>query len=263
MPLPGKGDPLAEAATEAIERINHGDLNGAAHCLENMWGLSPERIPEIGQTVLEPKFIQSPASAWEREVVETFNGAALAYHDGNYSEAANRFVRGFKSVGKVGFALNAIAACIKAGEPRRAVNLLSTGSQQRLSQRRELGWRLIYNLAIAYLHLKRNPVAVKLVQRYLRRHRSETTAFAGPLTGLIVAICNAPPGAAELRGPMAAALESLRRSANPPSEELVIALAWARLTQADPDAKEALKALQALKEDTAASGAIVSYRDMW
>jgi tetratricopeptide (TPR) repeat protein len=246
-PLTIKSDPMVASIEEALERIDGNDPEGAARCLASAWGLSPQRIPEIGQSVLEPKFVRKPKSSWEPETLAIFNDAVAKFDKGNYDEAANQFERALKAYRALGFAINAIAACIKIGEPRRAIRLRGAVGRIPARPSRPYGWRIanefVYNLALAYMSASQYGAAIKLVQRHSTKHKKDTP---GLLAGLLVAICSAAPGSSDSISVMVTALENLRQTADPPSEELVIALAWAKLKQAPADVQGARQVLDSV-----------------
>jgi hypothetical protein len=220
------------SAQVALECLDRGDLAGAADRLAEIWGRDAQLIPEIGQ--VEPQFLRRPASSWNPRVVERFEQGLRCYEDRSYAEAANQFTAAFRASRRLNLAINAIAACVKAGEPKRASQLLRSWEARWWSQRLSGGWQLAYNLAVAALAMNEPERAVAIVNRHSRSRAWREREPESPLAGLLV-VAAAGGTTADSRRAMAEALETVRATRNPPSTRLLAALAWARLTGAPGD----------------------------
>ena len=97
---------------------------------------------------------------------------------------------------------------------------------------------------------------ISLVRRLLFKPNSPTRKGEDPLNLSCTLLKNSWCGLfiyVSLVETLAEALESIRRAADPPSEELLISLAWARLSRRNPDIESARHALDTVVKETARS----------
>jgi tetratricopeptide (TPR) repeat protein len=219
-------DPTILVARAALRKLKQGDSAGAAACIAAIVGPAVAPIPEIGRRVLEPQFLFRHSREWSKEHIKLFHAGVRSFQEGRYGESATDFGSLYRFFRKPSVAVNMTAAYLKAGEPKRVKTIAGKAMREHRSDSK-FGWMLVYNFALACFQLKDVTTAVRALTGAQYPGRS--------LTALLAALCASETKGNALRGTMASALDDLRGSVNPPSNELMLALSWAKLTMQNPD----------------------------
>lgn len=211
-------------------------LDEAVNALEVV-RVSIDQIPEISAQVWEPAFVDRPYHQWNEEIAQEFHESVCKYVDGHYAEAVGGFSLLYRKTNARAIPIDLSAAFLKTGEYSRAKGVARSNLNKTRHSR--WIWRLAYNLALAYFRLNQQERAIKTILQYKRYDQRA-------LTALLVAICGSSLSNLDHRTTLVNALEELRHSVYKPSEDLMINLVWAQLTQQKPQILSAKKLLQGM-----------------